>query len=765
MSTSPLSAVGPHWNRRPVLVFAGAFDTRIKTGEDYETRPLASIFHMEPENKPKGEGWAFVPSSYHDFDGREHAVQRAKGEYVALCGDIDKGDLPLERIESLIRGFAQNCAWLIYSSAHSRPGDKRWRVILPLDATVSFGDWHDAQNALFNFLEVGGVPVDRALDRAAQPVYLPNVPEIHTKSGEALRDGRGEPIFYERATTGSNAPGLRLDRGALGAGIDAIRRKRVEDDQAREAMRRDAEARKAARPRSSIEGISIMEGFNRSNSIANLLELYGYTKSPRHSEDWKSGYQEGDSYATRIMGDAWVSLSMSDAAAGVGARCKSGCFGDAYDLYVHYEHKGDHKAAHRQLHAERKAEMPQPDRYSYTSAEEQDFDPETGDPIMDMPDYGDEEPQTEPLPQAPKSPVALPYFWFGDAEPNLDANDFVEGLLTTGAMSVVYGPSNCGKTFFIVDLALHVAWGRDWRGRAIDQGAIVYLSLEGAQGIRNRLAAFRRHHGLDGQNIPFVGMPKPVNLLNDDADVNAVIELVKHVAESTGLHVAMVIVDTLSRAMAGGNENSPEDMTAIVGNCDRIRDATGAHVCIVHHSGKDEAKGARGHSSLRAATDTEIEIKRDPEMTFSSVRVAKQRDLEAAEPFAFTLHSVALGVNRRGKDVTSCIVAEADKSAVIARKPDRLSQKEEEALQSLQMCLTGSSFETETSTKGETVSAVTLLAWQRSMEGMNIIDRDNRDNARSQFSRIKKSLVNKGKIEIGGLYVYMARQTETGSET
>jgi RecA-family ATPase len=64
-------------------------------------------------------------------------------------------------------------------------------------------------------------------------------------------------------------------------------------------------------------------------------------------------------------------------------------------------------------------------------------------------------------------------------------------------MSVIYGPSNCGKTFFVVDLALHVALGREWRGRAVDRGAVVYLSLEGAQGIRNRLAAFRKHHGLD----------------------------------------------------------------------------------------------------------------------------------------------------------------------------------------------------------------------------------------------------------------------------
>jgi RecA-family ATPase len=109
-----------------------------------------------------------------------------------------------------------------------------------------------------------------------------------------------------------------------------------------------------------------------------------------------------------------------------------------------------------------------------------------------------------------------------------------------------------------------------------------------------------------------------------------VIELVLHVAAQTGHPVALVIVDTLSRAMAGGNENSPEDMTAIVGNCDRIRAATGAHVCIVHHSGKDEARG-RARAQFLAGRDRHRNRDQARSRTgpSSSVRMAKQRDLEA----------------------------------------------------------------------------------------------------------------------------------------
>ena len=69
--------------------------------------------------------------------------------------------------------------------------------------------------------------------------------------------------------------------------------------------------------------------------------------------------------------------------------------------------------------------------------------------------------------------------------------------------------------------------------------------------------------------------------------------------------VALVVIDTLARAMTG-NENAPEDMGRFVAACGRIREACEGHVLIVHHCGKDQARGARGHSSLRAATDVEL---------------------------------------------------------------------------------------------------------------------------------------------------------------
>jgi hypothetical protein len=258
------------------------------------------------------------------------------------------------------------------------------------------------------------------------------------------------------------------------------------------------------------------------------------------------------------------------------------------------------------------------------------------------------------------APRHLPLEWLADIEVSLNAADFVEGLLCESGMSVVYGETNCGKTFFMTDLAFHIAAGRRWRGREVEQGGVIYVALEGGFGIRNRLAALRLHYGTGSTRIPLGIVPCSINMLDPNADTGPLIELIKEAAANLGMSVKLVIIDTLSRAMNGGNENGSEDMGKLVKSADRIREQTGAHVAFVHHSGKDQAKGARGHSLLRAATDTEIEIVREVEVDLGIATVTKQRELEIDGQFGFKLKQVALGVNRRGKEVTSCVIESAE---------------------------------------------------------------------------------------------------------
>lgn len=96
--------------------------------------------------------------------------------------------------------------------------------------------------------------------------------------------------------------------------------------------------------RGPVEGGTTIERFNAAHTIEELLAEYGY--ETENQTDWRSPYQESGSFATRIYDGYWVSLSGSDAAAGLGHETPNGArSGDAFDLFCHYAHEGDIKAA------------------------------------------------------------------------------------------------------------------------------------------------------------------------------------------------------------------------------------------------------------------------------------------------------------------------------------------------------------------------------------------------------------------------------------
>ena len=374
----------------------------------------------------------------------------------------------------------------------------------------------------------------------------------------------------------------------------------------------------------------------------------------KHDTLNRAAFSIGGLVAAGELAEGPALHALASALAGIASRCE------------------DYPAAQKTLGAAFRAGMAKPreapPRLVRRIVEEYQPRPEPP-PLDHAPDHWSAEPDPEPpaidvervTPDAPAT--GLPLVYFQDVEPALSGEDFLEGVLIRAAMSVFYGPSNCGKTFFACDLALHVAYGKAWNGREVNQGGVIYCAMEGAHGIRNRVTAWARHYGLEGAPIPFAIIPVAPNLQDPEADTSRLIEAIETAAAKMGQPVALVVMDTLSRAMAGGNENSPEDMGALVMNSDRIRQATGAHVAWIHHSGKDQAQGARGHSLLRAATDTEIEISRLDANSPSTARVTKQRELEIDGVWTFSLERVELGTNHRGKPVTSCIVTPAETMA------------------------------------------------------------------------------------------------------
>lgn len=231
----------------------------------------------------------------------------------------------------------------------------------------------------------------------------------------------------------------------------------------------------------------------------------------------------------------------------------------------------------------------------------------------------------------------------------------VEGLLSPASLSVLYGPSNSGKTFQAMALAFAVGTGTPFYGMRTSQGRAVYLAAEGAANILKRREAIKKHFA---EEIANLDEPPAVDLIGDNFDFASNLDDVEAVAWAIG-EAKLIIVDTLAAVVGGGDENTAPTMLAIVNAANRLIKATGAHVMLVHHMGKNEEKGARGHSSLRAALDTEIECKMNSSAGIGRLRVTKQRDMEMGSPLGFKLVPVTIAETKTG-EVTSCIVEQTN---------------------------------------------------------------------------------------------------------
>lgn len=228
------------------------------------------------------------------------------------------------------------------------------------------------------------------------------------------------------------------------------------------------------------------------------------------------------------------------------------------------------------------------------------------------------------------------------------AKPLIKGFLSQGAMSVLYGPSGAGKTFLSLDIAFHVATGLPWATRKTEQRAVLYLLGEGAQGVHARATALLRRYGFS--DPPLFLVTTSVDLFSTDGDARPIVDAIKEIEDTTGFTVGLTVVDTLARAIAGGDENSSQDMGQFVHNVDLIREHSNTHVLLVHHTGKDVSRGARGSSVLRAATDTEIEV--EP----NRLIVTKQREMDGTLALDFRLIPFQLGIDEDNEPLTTCTV-------------------------------------------------------------------------------------------------------------
>lgn len=227
----------------------------------------------------------------------------------------------------------------------------------------------------------------------------------------------------------------------------------------------------------------------------------------------------------------------------------------------------------------------------------------------------------------------------------------VRGLLPAEGLAAIYGPPGSGKSFLALDLLGAVAEGRDWFDCRTDAAPVTYCALEGEAGIAQRVQAYRARYGKAPAGMRFIAQPFA---LLEPGDVAELADAIRAAGGAGGI----VAIDTLNRASPGADENDSRDMGAIIAGAKLLQAALGGLVLLVHHSGKDAAKGLRGHSSLLAALDAAVEVTREGDRR--EWRTSKAKDGADGECHPFRLDVVELGIDDDGESVTSCIVTADD---------------------------------------------------------------------------------------------------------
>lgn len=252
----------------------------------------------------------------------------------------------------------------------------------------------------------------------------------------------------------------------------------------------------------------------------------------------------------------------------------------------------------------------------------------------------------------------------------------VKGILPSSGLAAIYGPSGSGKTFLALDLIMAIACQSDWFGHKVKNVPVTYVGLEGKGGINNRIQAWCiKNPLLTPANFKII-------LDNFDLMKEANVAKLAQAIITAQNDQGVIVIDTLNQASPAADENSSQDMGVIIKHLKLLQELTDGLVLIIHHTGKNTTQGLRGHSSLKAALDVNIEVMAGDKRSWL---LEKSKDGECGKSFGFRLATQSLGFDSDGDPITSCTV-ERDHSVLFA-KPQPSGKLQQIALKVVKQAL------------------------------------------------------------------------------
>lgn len=219
----------------------------------------------------------------------------------------------------------------------------------------------------------------------------------------------------------------------------------------------------------------------------------------------------------------------------------------------------------------------------------------------------------------------------------------VRGWLLADSLAAIYGQKGQGKTHYALAMALEIARGGEWAGRRLRPAPVLYLVGEGSSSAVERLEAWQKRNASPLPNLFFSTHPEKTPQLTDGDAVAAFCDLVREkFAESQFPRGGVIFLDTFQTTTVGLDEIAGKEMSVAVEALQDLRKDTGSTVVIVHHAGKVIERGQRGHSSLGAAMETEIQVEKKEASLDVSAKLVKMRAAPDGVERSYRLELVTL---------------------------------------------------------------------------------------------------------------------------
>lgn len=325
----------------------------------------------------------------------------------------------------------------------------------------------------------------------------------------------------------------------------------------------------------------------------------------------------------------------------------------------------------------------------------------------------------------------------------------VDQYIEEDALTVMYGPPGKGKSFVALNISCCIASGIEFHGHTVKPGVSIYVAGEGHNGLARRLHAWAQLNNVAVPQLMFIS-EAPTDL-SSATNAARVAEAVQAIADNTGEAPVLIVIDTMARNF-GGDENSATDVGQFIRNVDALRRHWKATVLIVHHSGKDSDRGARGSSALKGAADAEYEVSRNEDDKIIRLTPRKMKDAEEPEPLAFELIGVKVADNT-GNPVSGAALKLIEYCAPAAASTSKLGKQQKAALEVLEQIEREIIGRLTEQGRDDKQALILTEAWKTKCEEAGI--------PRQRFHDAKNTLLNRNCIQIEGPHVALVRPVLT----